>query len=210
MAQIVDGLDLALSLPWSCSPRSKAKPRPRHAAKARHLAMLLQRRKHVKRGVPRQCWSESLPAQCVIRPTVQKSMCFGERAFRVGGRDGSGTRARHGYRAKPRDERHAKAPCWPPPCTRKSLRIRTRLRRLERRVDAATGCARILLRWRSGCRRTVAAACRRAVVRVKGRGLCWFSTSRPQRLRWARHSYDGVHALEFPWGHEPMRSAAGV
>jgi hypothetical protein len=53
MAQIVDGLDLALSLPWSCSPRSKAKSRPRHAAKARHLAMLLQRRKHVKQGVPR-------------------------------------------------------------------------------------------------------------------------------------------------------------
>ena len=83
MAQIVNGLDLALSFLWSCSPKSKAKTRPRHAAKARQLAMLLQRGKHVKQSVPRQSWCESLPAQCVIRPAVQKSMCFGEHAFRV-------------------------------------------------------------------------------------------------------------------------------
>jgi hypothetical protein len=55
MAQIVNGLDLALSFLWSCSPKSKAKTRPRHAAKARQLAMLLQRGKHVKQSVPRQC-----------------------------------------------------------------------------------------------------------------------------------------------------------
>src|SRR6516162_1885573 len=72
MAQIVNGQDLALSLLWSCSPKSKAKTRPGHAAKARQLAMLLQRRKHVKQGVPRQCWCESLPAQCAIRPTVKR------------------------------------------------------------------------------------------------------------------------------------------
>src|SRR6516162_8489621 len=83
MAQIVNGQDLALSLLWSCSPKSKAKTRPGHAAKARQLAMLLQRRKHVKQGVPRQCWCESLPAQCAIGPMVQKSMCFGEHAVRV-------------------------------------------------------------------------------------------------------------------------------
>src|SRR6516162_3201651 len=72
MAQIVNGQDLALSLLWSCSPKSKAKTRPGHAAKARQLAMLLQRRRHVKQGVPRQCWCESLPAQCAIRPTVKR------------------------------------------------------------------------------------------------------------------------------------------
>jgi hypothetical protein len=33
---------------WLCSPRSKTKTRPRHAVEAHHLAMLLQRRKHVK------------------------------------------------------------------------------------------------------------------------------------------------------------------
>ena len=84
MAPIVNGQDLALSFLWSCSPKSKAKTRPRHAAKARPLAMLLQRRRHVKQGVSRQSWCESLPAQCVIRLTDQKSMCFGEHALRVG------------------------------------------------------------------------------------------------------------------------------
>ena len=77
MAPIVNGLDLALSFLWSCSPKSKAKTRRWHAAKARHLAMLLQRRKPVKQDVPRQCWCESLPAQCVIRPTV-KRVCVSE------------------------------------------------------------------------------------------------------------------------------------
>ena len=84
MAPMVNGQDLALSFLWSCSPRSKAKTRPGHAAKARQLAMLLQRRRHVKQGVPRQCWRESLPAQCAIRPTVKEYVFRGTR--RAGGR----------------------------------------------------------------------------------------------------------------------------
>src|SRR5271165_4945057 len=76
---------------------------------------------------------DCLLVQSAIAQVIRENAQFEESVVWVGGRHGSGTLGRRGYRAKPRDGHHAHAAGRRPRCTRRALRIQTRLRRLEQR-----------------------------------------------------------------------------
>jgi hypothetical protein len=110
---------------------------------------------------------------------------------RLGGRHGSGTLGRRGYRAQPRDGHHASAAGRRPRCTRRALRIRKRLQRLEQRVWAGPGgCLRA--RYGGGPTR----GCERQASRGEIRG----QIIRPPGRRVPRSTYCLIQQAGLPTG----------